>query len=71
MWGIYGWRLVNSRKELLLWNLQHNLAPFLRIQEGQLLGKAYRIRNSFGTEFSQNLTFCLFRIISPTSFKSD
>lgn len=71
IWGIHGWKLVNSRKELLLWNLQQNLAPFLGIQEGQFLGKECRIKNSFGTEFSQTLTFCLFRIISPTSFKSD
>lgn len=47
------------------------LGSLLGNSGGATLGKECRIKNSFGTEFSQNLPFCLFRINSPTSFKSD
>lgn len=34
-----GWKLVNSRKELLLWNVQHNKAHFLGNPGGGNSGK--------------------------------
>lgn len=51
--------------------LAAQLGSLLGNSGGAILGKESRIKNSFGTEFSQNRTFRLFRIISPTSFKSD
>lgn len=41
------------------------LSSLLGNSGGATLGKECWIKSSFGTEFSQNLTFCLFRSISP------